>query len=163
MAKCMSTLEVIRDYIMYRLNESDSCREAQAKAQTNKCDCRYSTQDSCNKIRAYAIEAETTNKKTFDSFINEILDNNSLECYEIIQKLQEVADGLFQDQCINWGRLVALISFIAYFAYRYVVQMQDIEVAGVFTCKLLEWFTSYITCKAGMWIECNGGWVKLLQ
>lgn len=159
MTRCVTTLEVLKDYFMFRLNESTACRNAETSEQI-QADCKYVSPDALEMIRSLANEAEERHRECFDVYINEVFNESPKDTFEIIKKLQEIAEKLFEDNCINWGRLIALISFIGYFTYRYACQMQNIELASTFACKMIEWLTSYITCKAGMWIECNGGWVN---
>ena len=159
MTRCVTTLEVLKDYFMYRLNEVGGRGEPSIEQEREN---KYVSTEALEMIRKLILEAEQKNHDCFDVYINESNCKLPQDTYEIIKSLQVIAEKLFEDNCINWGRLLALISFIAYYTYSYACSVPDINTASTFACKMIEWLTSYITCKAGMWIECNGGWVRLM-
>ena len=154
MTRCVTTLEVIKDYFMYRLNEIVGRTDATLEADENK----FVSSEALEMIRKLVLEAEHKNHECYDLYINESKCKLPQDTYEIIKNLQEIAEKLFSDKCINWGRLISLISFIGYYTFSYACNVPDINTASTFACKMIEWLTSFITCKAGMWIECNGGW-----
>ena len=157
MTRCVTTLEVLKDYFMYRLNDVSGCGESALQPENES---KFVSNEALEMIRKLILEAEQKHHECFDIYINESKCKLPQDTYEIIKSLQDIAEKLFEDNCINWGRLLALISFIAYYTYSYACAVPDINTASTFACKMIEWLTSYITCRAGMWIECNGGWVS---
>lgn len=160
MEKCISSLEIVKDYFTFRLNESNNlAKNDYFKNQTN----HETKRDIMNTIRMLCYEAETKNRENYDYYIGytlEKLDNLAKNDYcLLIQKLQDIANLLFSDN-LDWGRIISLISFVSYFSYKYAWLNKDLGRASACACKLIEWLTSYLTCKCGMWIECNGGWVR---
>ncbi|RNA29895.1 Bcl-2 1 [Brachionus plicatilis] len=157
MEKCISSLEVVKDYFTFRLNESSNL----AKKDYFKSSSLEGQKDVLNTIRMLCYEAETKNRENYDYYIGytmEKLENLAKNDYcMLIQKLQDIANLLFNDN-IDWGRIISLLSFVSYFSYKYAWLNKDLGRASACACKLIEWLTSYLTCKCGMWIECNGGW-----
>jgi hypothetical protein len=97
----------------------------------------------------YNSQQSNTESSTKMSFENRILN-----------KAKQITDLVFDDNCINWGRITILISFFAYLTFKYTCKVNNLKSASSLACKLIEWLTFYITCKYGIWIECNGGWVR---
>jgi hypothetical protein len=160
MDKCISSLEVVKDYFTFRLNESNNL----AKNDYFKSIELQNQKDIMNTIRMLCYEAESKNRENYDYYIGytlEKFDDLSKNDYcSLIEKLKDIADLLFSDT-IDWGRIISLVSFVSYFSYKYAWMNKDLSLASSCACKLIEWLTGYLTCKCGMWIECNGGWVNL--
>jgi len=65
-----------------------------------------------------------------------------------------VVHELFMDG-VNWGRIVALVSFGGSVAVECVKKEMPLLVDQV-----LEWITSFIDTQLSQWIAANGGWVR---
>lgn len=161
MTRYIATLEIIKDYFAYRLNTGEEGQENS----NCKLESKYVSQETLVSIRKLALKAEYEHRDCFDCYLNKILfeanlvNDKTIES-KILQRAKEIANLLFEDNCINWGRIIILVSFITYLSYRYSCKVNNINKATSLACKLIEWLTSFITCKYGIWIECNGGWVK---
>lgn len=168
MDKIISTLEVVKDYFTFRLNESSNlnkkANEYFADLSSQEIDCKSKI---FNTIRMLSYESELKNHKTYDSYISYILDKlddiSKDDFYFLILKLQDIANLLFSDNIIDWGRIISLISFVSYFSFKLAWIHKDLSQASTCACKLIEWLTSFLTCKCGMWIECSGGWVGFFK
>lgn len=64
----------------------------------------------------------------------------------VVEDMEGVADGMFADGLINWGRVVVLYAYAARVASRY---------GDVSKCARV------VDCKTRAWIESNGGWAGL--
>lgn len=165
MTRCILTLEVLKDYLLFRLNEKSTgcCSTAAAiksKIQSEPCNCKYVKSESLEMIRILAMEAEVKNREIYDNCITYQLIEYKKDYNLIAKNIQNTGEKLFDDNCINWGRIIAFISFLGYYNYRFACCIQNYELASAFSMTLIEWFTYFLTCKVGMWIEANGGWVS---
>jgi hypothetical protein len=171
MENFISTLEVVKDYFTFRLNEASSLNNLKIDYFQSPIDQKLNyKQIVLFTIKKLAFEAELKNKECFDYYINytlEKMNKNSTsnktrigEFSILINKLQDITQLLFNDKIVDWARIIALISFVSYLSYKFawILMNKNIEATSACACTLIEWLTSYLTCKCGMWIECNGGW-----
>lgn len=176
MEKCTSSLEIIRDYFTFRLNESHNLNKLYSKNSDDYFRIERESGDNAKieiltTIRMLGFEAEQQNRDCYDNFINYLfskirldeLQNNDF--YFLVVKLQEVGNALFghrgENNGMDWARILAFISFVSYLSFKFAWLSRDMTQTSACTCKLIEWLTSFLTCKCGLWIECNGGWVSL--
>ncbi|CAF0791422.1 unnamed protein product [Brachionus calyciflorus] len=167
MTRYITTFEIIKDYFTYRLNTADDEKDCQSITKNCKPESKYVSQETLISIRKLAIKAENDHRESFDCYLNKILFDTKILLDEncetkIMNQVKDITNMLFDDNCINWGRLIILLSFTTYLTFRYSCKVNSINKASSFVRKLMEYLTSFITCKYGIWIECNGGW-KLLD
>lgn len=168
MTRYITTLEIIKDYFAFRLNTTDEVKDPYQNISINcKADCKFVSPETLISIRKLALKAECEHRESFDCYLNKMLFETKIimdqNCEtKILNQIKDIANMVFEDNCINWGRIIIIISFLAYLSFRYSCKVNSISKASSLACKLIEWLTSFITCKYGIWIECNGGWVKLL-
>lgn len=88
---------------------------------------------------------------------NCICANLDLSPSNITRDFNGVAESMFEDSRINWGRLVALVAFSVKVAEHFRSQgyqsQEDIVV---------DLASNFIVYKAGPWIVDKGGWVSFL-
>ncbi|RNA32333.1 apoptosis regulator BAX-like [Brachionus plicatilis] len=167
MTRYITTLEIIKDYFAFRLNSTDEVKDPYQNISKNcRADCKFVRPETYLTIRKLALKAECEHRESFDCYLNKMLFETKILMDEncetkILNQIKEIANMVFDDNCINWGRIVIIISFLAYLSFRYSCKVNSISKASSLACKLIEWLTSFITCKYGIWIECNGGWEKL--
>jgi len=63
--------------------------------------------------------------------------------------------SLFSDGVVNWGRIVALLSFSGSLAAYCIEKEMPFLVNQV-----IDWTTAYINTNLASWIHDNGGWVS---
>lgn len=166
MTRYITTLEIIKDYFAYRLNASDDVKDSCQKInEICKTDSKYISRETLISIRKLALKAEYEHRESFDCYLNKILFETNIlmsdECEsKIMNQVKDISNMLFDDNCINWGRMIILISFLTYLSFRYSCKVNSISKASSLACKIIEFLTWFITCKHGVWIECNGGWVR---
>jgi hypothetical protein len=78
---------------------------------------KFVSSEALEMIRKLVLEAEQKNHECYDLYINESKCKLPQDTNEIIKNLQEIAEKLFGDECINWVRLLSFISFIEYYTY----------------------------------------------
>ena len=65
-----------------------------------------------------------------------------------------VAENIFEDGFVNWGRIIAFLGFtvkvVEYFRYKF----------GDYDQVIIEMATHFIVNKTGPWIQSRGGWVS---
>jgi hypothetical protein len=159
---CVSTLEIVKDYFRFRLNEGKNLAEQKSDYFSSiKFDDQSPSQKIFATIRQLAYNAELQNRECFDHYIKctfeKIDDLKNIN--ELEKKLRGVAELLFNDNEISWSRIIIILSVVTYLTYKYAWIQRDLVLISSFACRLIEWITSYFACKFGMWIECQGGWV----
>ena len=65
--------------------------------------------------------------------------------------------SLFSDGVVNWGRVVAALTFSGSVAAQCVEKEMPFLVSQV-----IDWTTAYINTNLASWIHDNGGWVSRL-
>jgi hypothetical protein len=160
MTRCITTLEIVKDYFTYRLNTDEIIDFESAKLNESTTNCKFVRYETLLAFRKLGLKAEQANRECFDRYIEKLLNDEEHSDRKIFKSLKDIADILFEDNCINWGRIVILVSFCTYFTFKYSCKVNNMNKASKFACKLIEWLTTSITCKFGIWIECNGGWVS---
>ena len=96
--------------------------------------------------------------KKYDAIFKKFIQDLSIDELNGFQTLANVADELFREGPINWGRIVALYAFGGYVA-RYSVSAKDSDVINM----IGEFLGFYVSKKLGSWIHENGGWVSWCQ
>lgn len=96
--------------------------------------------------------------KKYDDIFKKFIQDLSINELNGFQTLANVADELFREGPINWGRIVALYAFGGYVA-RYSVSPNDIDVINM----IGEFLGFYVSKKLGDWIRENGGWDAFLE
>lgn len=153
MTRYVTTLEIVKDYFAYRLSNGQ---------QDESSSCKQTSSQVLVSFRKLAYRVENQQRHLFDEYLNKTLDV-PLHEKEIVEHVKNITSLVFDDNCVNWGRIVALVSFVAYVSLRYARLVNDLTNATSFACLLIEWLTFFITCKYGIWIECNGGWVVVFN
>ncbi|KAK7501741.1 hypothetical protein BaRGS_00007172 [Batillaria attramentaria] len=101
----------------------------------------------CKTMRRTVQELSNRHDIAFKGMVNKLnLDNNNP-----FQTFVSVADEIFDDGQINWGRIVAVYAFAARLAAR-DGQKSD------FPKKIALFVGKYVANKLGKWILDNGGW-----
>lgn len=161
-----SSLQIIKDYFMFRLNEWNKLSRTLPSDYFRSRRLSTTTTDITFTFRALAYEGELFNRDEYDRFIDCVLfariDNVIIDdFFSLIVKLQQLGNVLFGDKRgVDWPRIVSFVSFVSYVSFKFARLNRDLKMASRCACKLIEWSTSYLTCKCGLWIECNGGWVN---
>lgn len=70
---------------------------------------------------------------------------------------RSIADELFADGKINWGRIVALYAFVARLAKHFADHGLD---SDEYTTTLASYLGDYVVDKLHDWISLQGGWVS---
>ncbi|KAI0220831.1 hypothetical protein LSAT2_027704 [Lamellibrachia satsuma] len=96
--------------------------------------------------------------KKYDDIFKKFIQDLSIDELNGFQTLANVADELFREGPINWGRIVALYAFGGYVA-RYSVSSQDSDVINM----IGEFLGFYVSKKLGDWIREHGGWDAFLE
>ncbi len=159
---CVTTLEIVRDYFTFRLNEAKNLAEHKSDYFASvDLECLTPRDKIFATLRQLTYSAELKNRECFDRYINftfNQIDDLKKLC-ELERKLQQVAESFFNDHEISWSRIIVILSFVAYMSYKYAWMQRDLTLATACACCLVQWLTTYLACKFGMWIECQGGWV----
>ena len=93
--------------------------------------------------------------KKYDDIFKKFIQDLSIDELNGFQTLANVADELFREGPVNWGRIVALYAFGGYVA-RYSVSPNDGDVINM----IGEFLGFYVSKKLGDWIRENAGWVR---
>lgn len=102
----------------------------------------------CKTMRRTVRELSNRHDIAFKGMVNKLnLDNSNP-----FQTFVNVADEIFDDGQINWGRIVAVYAFAARLAARESEKKSD------FPKKIALFVGKYVANKLGKWILDNGGW-----
>ena len=100
-------------------------------------------------MRRTVRELSSRHDIAFKGMVNKLnLDSNNP-----FQTFAHVADEIFDDGQINWGRIVAVYAFAARLAARETGKNDFPKKISLFVGK-------YVANKLGKWILDNGGWVR---
>lgn len=102
--------------------------------------------------------------KTMRRTVKEMSDRHNIAFKSMVQKLNvndtnafstfvSVADEIFEDGTINWGRIVAVYTFASRLAVHCQKHSPDSEE------RIALYAGKYVASKLGRWILDNGGWV----
>ena len=83
--------------------------------------------------------------------MHDLLIDSQVPKLPVNHMLQKIINGVFSDQVVNWGRIIAVFSLCASMA-NYYKDKPDI------LCKLEEYFTTAISNRVGHWIDSHDGW-----
>lgn len=103
--------------------------------------------------------------KTMRRTVKEMSDRHNIAFKSMVQKLNvndtnafstfvSVADEIFEDGTINWGRIVAVYTFASRLAAHCKKHSPDSEE------RIALYAGKYVASKLGKWIHDNGGWVS---
>ena len=87
---------------------------------------------------------------------NNVCENLNLTSTNLEENFCGVAETVFEDGIINWGRLIALLGFSVKIA-EYV----SVKGFGNHDDRVAELTTHFIVNRMGAWIRSKGGWVSL--
>ena len=176
MTRCIINLAVLRDYFAHRLNTADLCPSSPESTLVRDSDDDETTATATLlAFRECCLRAESEHRPLFDSYLDKMVLLGKEDTAEeesrahlgrrsrsLLKGVRELAERVFEDGRVNWGRICIVCSFGAYVAFRYACGKAggEAERASRLACKLLEWLALFVTCRLGIWIECNGGWVS---
>lgn len=106
----------------------------------------------CKTMRRTVKELSSRHDIAFKGMVNKLNLNSS----NPFQTFVNVADEIFDDGQINWGRIVAVYAFAARLAARGAEKNDFPKKISLFVGK-------YVANKLGKWILDNGGWVSVVQ
>jgi len=104
----------------------------------------------CKTMRRTVKELSSRHDIAFKGMVNK-LNLNSSEGSNPFQTFVNVADEIFDDGQINWGRIVAVYAFASRLAVRGTEKSDFPKKISLFVGK-------YVANKLGKWILDNGGW-----
>lgn len=104
--------------------------------------------------------------KTMRRTVKEMSDRHNIAFKSMVQKLNvndtnafstfvSVADEIFEDGTINWGRIVAVYTFASRLAAHCKKHNPESEE------RIALYAGKYVASKLGKWILDNGGWVSI--
>lgn len=110
-----------------------------------KCPDRF-----CKTMRKTVLEVSERHTIALKSMVNKL----NLDDSNMFQTFVNVADEIFEDGQINWGRVIVVYAFasrlMAYFRKSNPVYEEKISL----------YVGKYVGNKLGRWILDNGGWVR---
>ncbi|ESO03638.1 hypothetical protein HELRODRAFT_79940 [Helobdella robusta] len=105
--------------------------------------------------RRLAQIGDTVNER-YSSEFNEMIKMLNPTPETAFEAFSNVAERLFRDGTIHWGRVLTLLCF----GYRLAVAVLSRGIRGFFI-KIIEYLIKYITIsKIAQWIANQGGWVS---
>lgn len=104
----------------------------------------------CKTMRRTVKELSSRHDIAFKGMVNKL----NLESNNPFQTFNNVADEIYDDGQINWGRIVAVYAFAARLA-------NDKGTNTDFPKKIALFVGKYVGNKLGQWIVDNGGWVSV--
>jgi hypothetical protein len=72
----------------------------------------------------------------------------------------EIANHLFNDGGISWGRIITLIAFSALLAERIIQQPSENLSPNVVISSMIDWTTNFIETNFQIWLQSQNSWVK---
>ena len=103
----------------------------------------------CKTMRRTVKELSSRHDIAFKGMVNKL----NVDSSNPFQTFVNVADEIFDDGQINWGRIVAVYAFAARLAARNADRSD-------FSKKIALFVGKYVANKLGKWILDNGGWVS---
>ncbi|KAH3720359.1 hypothetical protein DPMN_063256 [Dreissena polymorpha] len=142
------TRYLVADYLNYRLSKHNLQWRG----------CPPLALDVINKVhltmRNLADEFEKKYEEEFTDMVQQLHVTVDL-AYETFLA---VAEELFKEGIINWGRVVALFAFGGSLAVECMVKEMEHLVDSIY-----EWVSTYVQDKLSHWITDNGGWNGLSE
>lgn len=114
------------------------------------------SEDIFNKVveQLLKIAKEISENEKIENFIDSVPVQSSREVFF------NICSKVFEDDCVNWGRIVTLF----YFASRLIVKSLKQKIDNILWAKeLLDWVVDFFKLHFLKWIVNQGGWVKILE
>ncbi|XP_071095003.1 anti-apoptotic protein NR13-like [Haliotis cracherodii] len=104
----------------------------------------------CRTMRRTVKELSDRHNIVFKGMVNKL----KVEEGNAFRTFVNIADEIFDDGQINWGRIVAVYAF----ALRLAAHFRDVQGHGDFPDKIALYVGKYVANKLGKWILDHGGW-----
>ena len=120
----------------------------------------------CKTMRRIVKELSDRHNMVFKGMVNRLkpTESNSFQTFVI------VADEIFDDGQVNWGRIVAVYTFAARLAKFHRDSSTSNESSPTcnkgqitFEEKIALFVGKYVASKLGQWVADHGGWVSILR
>ena len=130
------TRELADDFVLFKLGKGRPANTISLSART---------------LRRIAAELEKTHGDLFANMIK------TIDCCSdaISVTFVEIAENMFADKVINWGRIAVLFTFAGNLAL--YCDRHDLEED---TKLVVLWLTEFVNRRLLKWIQNNGGWVS---
>ena len=111
----------------------------------------------CKTMRRIVKELSDRHNMVFKGMVNRLkpTESNSFQTFVI------VADEIFDDGQVNWGRIVAVYTFAARLAKFHKDNCTSKESSPTYQEKIALFVGKYVASKLGQWVLDHGGWVSL--
>lgn len=115
----------------------------------------------CKTLRRTVTELSTRHVMVFKGIVKKLKPDEE----NALQTFVTVADELFGEGQVNWGRVVAVYAFAAHLTKHLMrdneTGEQDNNTRDSFKEVIAQFVGSYVANKLGQWIVDNGGWVGI--
>lgn len=113
-------------------------------------------------VRRIADEAETAYHSQLPTFNFRVpvtaIDRQTLNNIQMFHR--EIADKLFDDGIVSWGRIISFIAFSALFAQNIVRQQANNITDNLIISSIIDWTTNFIDTAFREWLERQNYWVS---